>query len=114
MEFKSAPMREINIRTTANEGFIVNVGCANFAYTSKNKMIEDLTEYIRDPQAVEKEYNKHHKAYDEECAPERPSVAGSGITARDDLPFEEVPEPQETEGQSEATDPAADIESSGY
>lgn len=101
MEFKSQPMRTIEIRATANNGFIVNVGCTNFAYTSKNKMIEDLTEYIRDPQAVEEEYNKHHKAYDE-CAPERPRSLG-----------EMVPE-SETTTQAEATDPAADMESSGY
>jgi len=101
MEFVSIAMRTIEIRTTANAGYIVQVGCAQFAYTSKNKMIEDLTEYIRDPQAVEKEYNKHHKAYDE-CAPERPRSLG-----------EMVPE-SETTTQAEATDPAADIESSGY
>jgi len=112
MEFKMEPMRTIEIRPAGSGGFIVNVGCANFAYTSKNKLIEDLTEYIRDPQAVEKEYNKHHKAYDEQCAPERPSVAGGGLgSAREQDAFEPVPE---TDNQSEAVDPAADIESSGY
>jgi hypothetical protein len=103
MEFTTRPMRTIEIRATANDGYIVNVGCTNFAYTSKNKMIEDLSEYIRDPQGVEEEYNKHHKAYDE-CAPERPRSLGSLVSDSE----------TSTEGQSEAPDPAADIESSGY
>ena len=103
MEFVSIAMRTIEIRTTANAGYIVNVGCTNFAYTDPEKMIADLGEYIRDPQAVEEEYNKHHKAYDE-CAPERPRSLG-----------QMVPESEtSTQGQAEATDPAEDMESSGY
>jgi hypothetical protein len=103
MEFKARPMRTVEIRATANDGYIVNVGCTNFAYTDTEKMIEDLNEYLRDPFAVEESYNKHFKAYDE-CAPERPRSLGSLVSDSE----------TSTEGQSEAPDPAADIESSGY
>lgn len=113
MEFVSIAMRTIEIRTTANAAYLVNVGCTNFAYTDKEKLIADLSEYIRDPQAVEEEYNKHHKAYDE-CAPERPvgtsTSSGSEPSTMDRL-FREEPE---TEGQAEAADPAESIEESGY
>lgn len=103
MEFKSKPMREIRVSTTANGGYLVYVGCAYFAYTDEDAMIKDLGEYIRDPKGVEEEYNKHHKL-EEDCAPERPRSLGEM------LPQSET----STEGQAEATDPAADIESSGY
>lgn len=119
MEFKQKPMRTIEIRATANGGYLVNVGCTNFAYEDEEKMIADLGEYIRDPQGVEEQYNKHFKAYDDvECAPDRPSRAGGSI--RETQPFapvpetsehERVPEPQPTD---ERLDPASDIESSGY
>lgn len=112
MEFKQKPMREITIRATANGGYLANVGCTNFAYEDEEKMIADLGEYIRDPQKVEEEYNKHFKAYDDvECAPERPTRAGGSIREASPSPFEELPDGNT---QSEAVDPAADIESSGY
>ena len=91
----------------ANGGFLVQVGCAQFAYTEEDKLIQDLAEYIRNPVEVEKQYNKHYKAYDEEPIRGRP-VAPRSLG-------EMVPESEtNTEGQTEATDPAADIESSGY
>jgi len=103
MEFVSIAMRTIEIRTTANAGYIVQVGCSQFAYTDKEALLKDLGEYIRDPQKVEEEYNKHHKAYDE-CAPERPRSLGSLVSDSE----------TSTEGQTEASDPAESIESSGY
>ena len=107
MEFKSKPMRHIDIRVTANGGYLVQVGCAQFAYTVEEDMISDLADYIRDPKGVEEQYNKHYKAYDEEPIRGRP-VAPRSLG-------EMVPESEtNTEGQTEATDPAADIESSGY
>lgn len=111
MEFKQKPMRAIEIKATANGGYLVHVGCTHFAYEDEEKMIADLGEYIRDPQGVEEQYNKHFKAYDE-VAPERPSHAGQGsISSREPAAFEEL---SEDTPQSEAVDPAADIESSGY
>ena len=94
MEFKSKPMRDIHIRPTANDGYIVNVGCTNFAYTDPEKLITDLGEYIRDPQKVEEEYNKHHK-HEDVCAPERPRSLGSLV--------------ESTEGQEEAPQEARDM-----
>lgn len=112
MEFKSKPMRDIHIRPTANGGFLVAVGCAQFAYTVEENLISDLADYIRDPKGVEEEYNKHHKAYDEECAPERPRTAGEGRTRS--LGSLEPMSEDEEQPQAEATDPAESIESSGY
>lgn len=92
MEFRTIPMRTIEIKATANDGYIVNVGCTNFAYTDPEKMIADLGEYIRDPEGVEKAYGKHAKAYEDvECAPERPlgmgdTIAGSQAFQPDDSP----------------------------
>lgn len=100
MEFVSNPMRAIEIKTTANGGYLVHVGCTHFAYTDVEKLLTDLGDYVRDPVKVEKEFSRHHKY--EEDRPERPRSLG-----------EMVPE-SETSTQSEALDPAADIESSGY
>jgi hypothetical protein len=120
MEFKSKPMRTIEIRTTHNDGYIVNVGCTNFAYGDEEKMIADLGDYIRDPQGVEEQYNKHFKAYDE-CAPTGPTRGGEGLGSsvegdrrEIESAFEEVPDKQDRESQPEVVDPAEDIPSSGY
>ncbi len=104
MEFVSNPMRQIEIRTTANGGYLVHVGCTYFAYEDKEKLIADLGEYIRDPQKIEEEFNKHHKHESDVPAPRR----GGSIAERAFMPE------GESEGQAEATDPAEDIPESGY
>lgn len=116
MEFKPKPMREIRISATPNGGYLAYVGCVHLAYEDTEKLIADLSEYIRDPKGVEAEYNKHHKAYDEvESAPDRPpSAAGMGLTSSREVEQAFEPVPDEEQPQSETIDPAADIESSGY
>ena len=107
MEFVSNPMRNIEIKTTANGGYLVHVGCTYFAYTEVDKLLTDLGEYMREPAKVEKEFSRHHK-YEEDRPVGGPSVSSSSEprSLGEMLP--------ETEGQAEATDPAEDIPESGY
>lgn len=37
-------------------GYIVRVGCQNFAFETKHKLIDKLTEYLEDPKLVEKQW----------------------------------------------------------
>lgn len=95
MEFAINLVKNIEIKTTGNAAFLVHVGCQYFAYTDVEKLIADLSEYLRDPVGVEEQYNKHFKAYDE-CASESTRSLGSLV--------EQVPEPEmpddSPEGQS--------------
>ena len=94
--------RHIEIKTTGNAAYLVHVGCQYFAYTDVEKLIADLSEYLRDPKGVEEQYNKHFKDYDER-APER---VGSQSSTSSPMEHAFVPEPEmpdespETEGQS--------------
>lgn len=46
-------LRRISIEPCLN-GFIVNVGCQVLAYTSIDKLIFDLNQYLRKPEETEK------------------------------------------------------------
>lgn len=46
-------LRRISIEPCLN-GFIVNVGCQTLAYTSVDKVILDLNNYLRNPDETEK------------------------------------------------------------
>ncbi len=39
-----------------NYGFIVKIGCQKFAIETKERLIEKLTEYINNPQDVERKW----------------------------------------------------------
>ena len=43
----------INIEPTANQGFIVNIGCARLAYANKEDLIAGISKYLNDPQGME-------------------------------------------------------------
>ena len=47
--------RNINI-IPLNHGYMVEVGCQRFAIESVDKMLKYVGEYLRDPQAVEKDW----------------------------------------------------------
>jgi len=101
MDFASNLTRDIEIKTTGNAAYLVHVGCQYFAYTDVEKLIADLSEYLRDPKGVEEQYNKHFKAYDEE--PRSPgSLSSSSSPTVSEHAF--VPEPEQPdespEGQS--------------
>ena len=57
MIFKKKIPYNILIRPTPNDGFIVEVGCAKFAYAGNEQLIRDLTAYFENPEAVEKQYD---------------------------------------------------------
>lgn len=46
-------LRPINIQPVLN-GFMVSVGCQVLAYTSIDKLIFDLNQYLRKPEETEK------------------------------------------------------------
>jgi len=48
---------DINIRPTANMGFIVKVGCGRFAFSCADDVLTALREYLGNPDKFEKEYN---------------------------------------------------------
>ena len=62
MEFKQAVPHAVMIRPTMNQGFLVEVGCAHFAFGDTDTLLEALKEYLEDPEAVVKAYNDVHKS----------------------------------------------------
>ncbi|MFZ2281867.1 MAG: hypothetical protein WAW39_28970 [Prosthecobacter sp.] len=46
-------LRNIQIRPVLN-GFLLNVGCQELAYTDTNKLLGDLGDYLRNPEDTEK------------------------------------------------------------
>lgn len=46
-------LRNIQIRPVLN-GFLLNVGCQELAYTDTNKLLGDLGDYLRNPEETEK------------------------------------------------------------
>lgn len=57
MRFEKAIPYDILIRGTPNQGFIVEVGCVKVAYAQAETLLNDLTEYLKYPKEVEKQYN---------------------------------------------------------
>ena len=49
---------EIKIRASANMGFIVKIECGEFVAVNEHVLLDDLTEYLKDPKKWEEEYNK--------------------------------------------------------
>lgn len=49
-------IRKITIEEL-NRGFIVNVGCSTFAFSTKDELITILTEYINEPNLTEKKWH---------------------------------------------------------
>lgn len=50
-------IRQINIEQL-NRGYIVRVGCQNFAFSTKAELIGKLTQYIDEPNKTEEKWNK--------------------------------------------------------
>lgn len=49
---------DVVIQQCTGRGFIVKVGCKQFAFETKDSMIARITQYLSDPQATEKAYNE--------------------------------------------------------
>lgn len=58
VEFKTAMPREINIRPTANGGFIVQTGCCTLCFADNQSLVAGLRQYLDDPEGHEKRYNE--------------------------------------------------------
>lgn len=80
MKFKKAIPYDIKIQATPNNGFIVEVGCAKFAYAGNEQLIRDLTAYLLDPEGFEKQYNEDIAKLDRVHI--RPYAGASGISMR--------------------------------
>ena len=50
-------IREINI-SQLSRGFVVRVGCQNFAFSTKEELIGKLAEYINEPNKSEEKWNR--------------------------------------------------------
>ena len=63
-------IRTLTIETLLN-GFTVQCGCQRLAYTSTEKMLKDIGDYLKDPEAterrilVEKGFNRKHTLGDQ-------------------------------------------------
>jgi len=72
MLFKKAIPFDIIIKPSANEGFIVQVGCCTAVYQDPKELIENLEEFLLSPDSVTKQYSvATQDSAVEEVAPER-------------------------------------------
>ena len=72
MEFGNALPHDIKISGSHNKGFIVKAGCSISVFSTKKDLLEAIGEYIDDPKAMEKKYNKSNVA-PQELATDSPS-----------------------------------------
>ena len=77
MEFKRAFRRDVSIVPTANSMAIVHVGCCTRAYpmdkTGIDDLCEDLREYLKNDNAVARQYHAESKHDD------RPEYVGNEV-----------------------------------
>ena len=50
--------RDIIIKQCVNGGWILTIGCANLPYSDMSTMLSAIKKYTKDPDKLEKEYNK--------------------------------------------------------
>lgn len=58
MEFKNLLPHSIEIRGTMNKGYLMQVGCAQFAFGDSDDMLELAKAYLDDPEGMVKKYNE--------------------------------------------------------
>ena len=56
MKLRKRIEREIVIKPSANNGFIVEVGCVKLSYSDHYQMCRELAEYLSNPEKYEKAY----------------------------------------------------------
>ena len=56
MKFQKLIPHDITISPTPNGGFICTVGCVKVAYAGISRLIQDLTQYLENPEQIEKQY----------------------------------------------------------
>jgi hypothetical protein len=57
MEFKNLLPHAIEIRGTMNSGYLMQVGCAQFAFGDPDDMLELVKAYLDDPKGMVNQYN---------------------------------------------------------
>jgi len=57
MKLGKVIQHDIHIIPTDNFGFRTKVGCGRFAFSNKEDMVKALTEYLDNPEELEKAYN---------------------------------------------------------
>lgn len=89
-------MREIRIAQIGetypekNETYLVEVGCKIFFFDDRDKMIEALFQYVKNPAMMERDYNRRTavdaglpgEALQAEEAPRQPTAIGDTLTDR--------------------------------
>ena len=70
MKLRKLIRHKIIIEASANEGFIVKVGCGIFVFAGKKSLIAGIEEYLDNPEKWEKEYNEIEPGPQPEIAPE--------------------------------------------
>ena len=91
MEFENALPYDINIKGSANKGFIVRAGCCTCVFTDKGKMLDAIDDFIDDPKKMEDSYNeatKHARPQPIESSGSGPTRIGGRRTAA--VPINEV------------------------
>ena len=56
MKLRKRIERDIVIKPSANNGFIVEVGCVKLSYSDHYQMCRELAEYLSNPKKYEKAY----------------------------------------------------------
>lgn len=76
--------RNISITASDNQGFMVQVGCANLIYSDIDDLVRDLREYVEDPKEMEKTYTNQTEVPEEAPEPVR-NLGGRVIARREPL-----------------------------
>ena len=58
MQLGKAIKYNILIEPSGNNGFIVTVGCGRFAFQNPKGLLSCLTEYLNNPEELERAYNE--------------------------------------------------------
>lgn len=70
MDLGRACKYNIGIEPSANNGFIVKIGCGRFVAKDREQLIEDLDEFLKAPEKWEKKYNDIYGGDVPQAAPE--------------------------------------------
>jgi hypothetical protein len=70
MQFKRITSHDIRITHSENGGCIVKIGCATFAFSTPDEMLEALKQFYNDPEKMEKEYNSQYGPQPEATHPQ--------------------------------------------
>ncbi len=81
MEFGYITSNDLTIRSSGNKGFIVHVGCREFAFSNTDDLIKALREYLSSPKDVAQEFFKATEGH----PTTQPTLIGGGARLNTDL-----------------------------